>query len=541
MGNKGTSITIKNIKYEIIKKLGEGGFGNVIQVKSKLDNKYYAIKEIKIENKMKDKIKDIKKEADILSKFKHNNIVKYLDSDLYKGKFFILMEYCEGQNLRNFIDNYSKDNVLIEEEFLYYIIKQICEAIKEIHKENIIHRDIKPENIFINDDNHIKIGDFGISKQFNQNKEYTKTLIKAGSIEYMAPEIIKDGIYNKKSDMFSLGCIIYELFNLRNYFGDKNRGEIKKLNSNIYNDKWQVIINSLLQSDYNKRMDIKELFDFLLKIYKNSINGEIYINKDNIYKSNLIINSFENYKREYKSNDSKNDDKYENEREIKKNIEIIINGKKIEFTYYYKFKVEGIYQIEYIFKNDLKKTNHMFCGCHSLTSLNLSNFNTQNVINMSKMFYGCNSLNSLNLSNFNTQNVTDMSWMFSECNSLTNLDLLNFNTRNVTDMNRMFFYCKSLTNLNLIYFNTRNVTDVSWMFLGCNSLKKLNLSNFNTQNVTNMNEMFKDCKSLTNLNLSNFNTQNVKYMKMMFLGCNSLKKDDIITKDNKILKEFYKK
>ena len=131
------------------------------------------------------------------------------------------MEYCEGETLRYFIDKNINNNELIEENILSKIIIQICKGIKEIHYKNIIHRDIKPENIFMNDNMEIKIGDFGISKQFNPNKEYTNTIFKVGSIEYMSPEIKKLGIYNEKSDMYSLGCIIYELLNLRKYFDDK--------------------------------------------------------------------------------------------------------------------------------------------------------------------------------------------------------------------------------------------------------------------------------------------------------------------------------
>ena len=187
MGNKGMSIAIKNKKYEIIKNLGEGGFGKVILVKDKSDNKFFAIKEIIINNEMKDKIKDIQKEADILSKFNCKNIVKYYDSYLYKGKFYILMEYCEGQNLRDFIDKNIKNNELIEEIKLCDIIRQICVGIKEIHKKNIIHRDLKPQNIFLNKKMEIKIGDFGISKQFNSNKEYTLTINQKGSPAYIAP------------------------------------------------------------------------------------------------------------------------------------------------------------------------------------------------------------------------------------------------------------------------------------------------------------------------------------------------------------------
>ena len=190
------SLMIKNTKYEIIKKLGEGGSGRVIKVKINSDNKYYVIKEIKINEEMKVKIENIQKEADILSKFNCENIVKYYDSFKINNKFYIIMEYCDGQNLKEFIDKKIKNNEKIEENILYKIIKQICEGIKEIHSKNIIHRDIKPENIFMNDNMEIKIGDFGISKQFNSNKEYTQTVNMTGSREYIAPEILIDGKYN---------------------------------------------------------------------------------------------------------------------------------------------------------------------------------------------------------------------------------------------------------------------------------------------------------------------------------------------------------
>ena len=134
---------------------------------------------------MKDGLENIKKEADILSKFNCNNIVKYYDSWENKDKFYILMEFCAGQNLRDFININIKNNELIEEDILYNIIKQICIGIKEIHNKNIIHRDIKPENIFMNENKDIKIGDFGISKQYNPNKEYINTKYKVGSVEYM--------------------------------------------------------------------------------------------------------------------------------------------------------------------------------------------------------------------------------------------------------------------------------------------------------------------------------------------------------------------
>ena len=97
---------------------------------------------------------------------------------------------------------------------------------------------------------------------------------------------------------------------------------------------------------------------------------------------------------------------------------MLINDNKIDFSYYYDFEKEGNYKIKYIFKKLLTSTNYMFSDCSSLISLDLLNFNTQNVTDMKYMFYNCRSLISLDLSNFNTKNVTDMYYMFSDCSSL---------------------------------------------------------------------------------------------------------------------------
>ena len=283
------SIIMRDIEYETIKNLGQGGYGRVLQVKSKSDHKYYAIKEIIIKDEMKDKIKDIQKEIDILSKFNSNNIIKYYDSYLDKDKFYILMEYCDGLNLIDFINKSIKNNESIEENILYKIIKQICIGIKEIHNKNILHRDIKPENIFINEKMEIKLGDFVISKYFNPK----------GSIYYIAPEIIINGIYNEKSDMYSLGCIIYELLNLRKYYDDKEKDEIKMIDSKKYNNKWQEIINSLLVKDYNKRMNINQVYDIILnEINNNYLNNNSDINS--LQKENAKKEAFKRISQEFK-------------------------------------------------------------------------------------------------------------------------------------------------------------------------------------------------------------------------------------------------
>ena len=111
----------------------------------------------------------------------------------------------------------------------------------------------------------------------------------------------------------------------------------------------------------------------------------------------------------------------------------------------------------------------MFSYCKALTSLDLKNFNTQNVTNMSSMFSDCRTLTSLDLKNFNTENVTNMSVMFSGCSALTSLDLKNFDTQYVTDMREMFSYCAALTTINCN--TTWWCPESENMFAGCTQLK----------------------------------------------------------------------
>ena len=108
------SIKINKKEYTITKELGKGGFGRVVQVLSKTDNKPYAVKVIPIKGETKEKIKDFQNEADILSKFNCNNIVKYYDSSKDGNNIYILMELCNGENLRSFIDKNMNDCTLIQ-------------------------------------------------------------------------------------------------------------------------------------------------------------------------------------------------------------------------------------------------------------------------------------------------------------------------------------------------------------------------------------------------------------------------------------------
>ena len=255
----------------------------------------------------------------------------------------------------------------------------------------------------------------------------------------------------------------------------------------------------------------------------NYILGEFEIKDFN--KKIRILNSFESY--ENKDKVKIKTFKYKNEKEIKNNIEIQINGNIIPFSNFYDFKIPGKKIIKYIFKNLLTKTVCLFADCTLLKKVDISHFNTDKVTNMNSMFKGCKLLKEIVLANINTQNVTDMGCMFYGCKSLKNLDVSKLNTEKVTNMAGLFFECELLNMINVTNFNTENVTNMCGMFYGCKSLEVLEVSKFNTENVTDMSYMFKLCESLKNIDVSKFNTKNVTNMGCMFYGCKSLKNLDV--------------
>ena len=349
---------------------------------------------------------------------------------------------------------------------------------------------------------------------------YDKLSFSAGKIITIESNLIKHTCATKPG---SSGSPMLSRFSNYNVVGLHFGAEIKKDKNKEFN--LSIPIYSVIKDIIDKSNSI--------------IIAEIDINEEDINEEIRIINSYEESVREYKWEFDKNEYKneYKNEMEIKENCKIEINGKIIPFCYYYKFQTKGKYIIKYLFSKKLTKTNHMYFFCKSLNNIDLSNFNTENVTNMSCMFRYCEFLKNINLYNFNTQNVTDMSCMFAFCESLKNIDLSNFNTENVTDMSRMFWNCKTLRNIDLSNFNTQNVTNMSEMFSLCTSLKTVDLSKFNTQKVVDISHMFSFCESLKSIDLSSFNSQTVMDIRGIFEQCNSLKKENIKVTNKEILKE----
>ena len=221
-----------------------------------------------------------------------------------------------------------------------------------------------------------------------------------------------------------------------------------------------------------------------------------------------------------------------NEDFFNKNIELFINGEKVDFTYEYSMKKtdQKIITATFKFKKLLHNASFMFSGCRDLISVDLSSFNTSKVTNMCYMFRECQNLKKINFSSFNTSKVVNMQGMFYFCRSLKSLDLSSFKTNKVTDMSEMFFSCQSLESINLSSFRVKNVINMSSMFRSCGELTSLDLSNFNTCSALNMSYMFSNCANLRELDISLFDTEGANIYKI-FKFCLSLKKENIKNKN----------
>ena len=269
--------------YEIYKKLGKGGFGSVYKVINKNDNKIYAIKRLSIKGLNQKDLEYIKNEANILSNIENENIVKYYESFYEDDSFNIVMDYCEFGDLRKILNEFKANGQFFSKSAIYCLIKSICFGLKEIHENNLIHRDLKPENIFLKEDLKLMIGDFGLAKQLQNGTIHANTQI--GTFQYMAPEILTKEKYTNKVDIYSLGCIIYELCTLNFYFANKTGG---KINISFYGNDLQNLIDKLVEIESNKRPNINEIIEIINKFI--NVCDEASLSK--ILKKNEALKTF---------------------------------------------------------------------------------------------------------------------------------------------------------------------------------------------------------------------------------------------------------
>lgn len=200
--------TVLGNRYEIIKKIGDGGMAFVYEARDKLLNRTVAIKVLRPEFVDDEEfLSKFKREAEAVASLSHPNIVNVYDVGEDGKVHYIVMELIEGQNLKDIIKNEGT----LDEYTALDITKQIAKALGAAHKKGIIHRDIKPHNILISNEGRIvKVADFGIAKAVSSST-MTSTGSVIGSVHYFSPEQAKGKFVGKTTDLYSLGIVLYEM------------------------------------------------------------------------------------------------------------------------------------------------------------------------------------------------------------------------------------------------------------------------------------------------------------------------------------------
>lgn len=179
--------------------------------------KYVALKRIKFYDIQNSKLRmDYFAEVKLLQQLKHPNIINYNISFIERNELFIVLELADGGDLSKLIKYFQRRKQLIREHTILKYFTQVCSAVKYIHSKRVLHRDIKPANIFMTSNGCVKLGDFGLGRFFSQNTRDAHSIV--GTFYYMSPERIKESGYGFSSDIWSLGCVLYELITLNSPF-----------------------------------------------------------------------------------------------------------------------------------------------------------------------------------------------------------------------------------------------------------------------------------------------------------------------------------
>ncbi|XP_068173372.1 serine/threonine-protein kinase Nek3 isoform X1 [Antennarius striatus] len=200
-------------RYSLYKVIGEGSFGRALLVLCKTSKENYVIKEIQLP-KNQSKLKNSRSEATLLSRMRHANIVAFREAFEVDDLLCIVMEYCRGGDLLQRIHQQKTEHFCVDDIIRWFA--QMCAATQHIHNKWVLHRDLKSKNIFLTDNGTIKVGDFGSACILKSSKSYAQAYV--GTPYYVAPEIWDNKPYSNKSDVWSLGCVLYELCTLRHPF-----------------------------------------------------------------------------------------------------------------------------------------------------------------------------------------------------------------------------------------------------------------------------------------------------------------------------------
>lgn len=244
--------------YTKVKEIGSGSYGKAILVKDP-EGQNFVLKAIDISRMDAKERRDAVNEVKVLSSLKHPYVVSYRESFLEGRTLCIVMDYAEGGDLFNRVAKTRKAGQVFPEAQVMRWFTQASLALKHIHEKHVLHRDLKSQNLFLTGCGRLRIGDFGIAKVLDSTAAFAKTTI--GTPYYLSPEICQEKPYSWSSDVWAMGCILFEMAALRVPFDAPNiralvtkitRGPTPALPSR-FSTELQRLCGDLLQREEKKR------------------------------------------------------------------------------------------------------------------------------------------------------------------------------------------------------------------------------------------------------------------------------------------------
>ena len=251
--------------FKIISKLGEGAYSTVYKVKRIVDNNIYALKKVKLLNLSEKEKQNSLNEVRLLASIKSNFVISYKEAffDEKDSTLGIVMEFADRGDLYQKIVEHKKSAMFFEETDIWRIFIQLVKGLKALHDLKILHRDLKSANVFLLSDGTAKLGDLNVSKVVRRGLGYTQT----GTPYYASPEVWKDQPYDNKSDIWSLGCVLYEMITLRPPFRAQNmeglynkviKGQFNRIPDRFSNELFEIV-KLLIQINTDSRPSCDEI------------------------------------------------------------------------------------------------------------------------------------------------------------------------------------------------------------------------------------------------------------------------------------------